>query len=183
MNPVTARGASPHRTAEEAAAPHLELMRMTAPEISARGKAGVGMLMLWLADDITRAVNDSLLEHGLSENKFSVLMQFGLAERGLLEVEALSPSYIADYAGVTRSSVTGMLDWLEQRQLLAREVRAADRRSLTLALTPKGRKLLEDALPKYWQACQEIVAILDEHECAALQAILGKVWRHLKRPG
>lgn len=168
------------RTAEQAAQPHLELMKKTAPRNIDRKKAGTGMLMLWLSDDITQAVNSSLAQYGVSEKKFDVLMLFGLAERGFLEVSILTPSYISDYFGVTRSSVTGLLDWLENRELLARQASAEDRRSLTLELTETGRELLNEALPSFWRRCEQLVAALDDRECDLLRTALGKVWHHLK---
>jgi MarR family transcriptional regulator, negative regulator of the multidrug operon emrRAB len=168
------------RTADQAAHPHLDLMKKTAPRGTDRKKAGIGLLMLWLSDDITQTVNSSLAEYGVSEKKFDVLMLFGLAQRGFLEVDTLTPSYMSDYFGVTRSSVTGLLDWLENRQLLARRASASDRRSLTLELTKSGQTLLDQALPSFWKSCEQLVAALDEDECELLHKALGKIWQHLK---
>lgn len=168
------------RTAEQAAHPHLELMKKTAPRNTDRKKAGIGLLMLWLSDDITQTVNRSLAKYGVSEKKFDVLMLFGLAQRGFLEVDILTPSYMSDYFGVTRSSVTGLLDWLENRQLLARQASAQDRRSLTLELTETGQSLLNEALPGFWKSCENLVSALDDDECDLLQKALGKVWHQLK---
>ena len=171
------------RTAEQAAQPHLELMKKTAPRSTNRKKAGIGLLMLWLSDDITQTVNRSLAEYGVSEKKFDVLMLFGLAQRGFLEIDVLTPSYIADYFGVTRSSVTGLLDWLENRELLARQASAEDRRSLTLELTQTGHELLNQALPTFWNTCERLVTALDDDECELLRKALGKIWHHLKHGG
>lgn len=62
--------------------------------------------------DVTATVNARLSPFGMSETQFDILMLFGLAERGLLEVDALTPTYISEDFDVTRSSVTGPLDWL-----------------------------------------------------------------------
>lgn len=169
------------RSAEQALAPHLELMKETARCGTDRKMAATGMLMLWLGDDINAAVNDGLAAHGVSESKLDILMLFDLAERGLLEVEALTPSFISTYFGVTRSSVTGLIDWLEQRGLLARKAREEDRRSLRLELTPQGRALLHGAMPDFWHACADIVAPLNEAEREALHRALAKIWLHHKQ--
>jgi len=168
------------RSAEEAAAPHLALLEQTGAKGLNRKSAATGLLMLWLSDDVTASVNARLASFGVSEKKFDILMLFGLAERGLLDVKALTPTYMSEYFDVTRSSVTGLLDWLEDRHLLARRAHAEDRRSLLLELTPQGRKLLNDALPHFWKACESLTAALSAKECEQLQAILAKVWRHLK---
>jgi MarR family transcriptional repressor of emrRAB len=168
------------RSAAQAAAPHLELLKQTSSRELNPKFAAAGLLMLWLSDDVTASVNARLAAFGVTEKKFDILMLFGLAERGLLEVKALTPSYISEYFDVTRSSVTGLLDWLEDRKLLARRSHTEDRRSLLLELTPSGRKLLNEALPHFWHACESIASALTAKECETLQAILGKVWVHLK---
>ena len=169
------------RSAEQALSPHLELMKKTARRGTDRQMAVTGMLMLWLGDDINAAVNGALAAHGVSENKLDILMLFDLAERGLLEVEALTPSFISAYFGVTRSSVTGLIDWLEQRELLARKAREEDRRSLRLELTQQGRDLLHGAMPDFWHVCADIVSPLSATEREALHLSLSKIWLHQKQ--
>jgi len=84
-------------TALQAVRPHLELMRASADETTNPSRAGLGLLMLWLCDDIEQSANSRLASFGLSENKFDVLMFFSLAERGLVEGQAITPSNIAEY--------------------------------------------------------------------------------------
>lgn len=155
-------------------------MRATAAEATSHPRAGLGLLMLWLCDDIEQRANASLLPFGLSESKFDLLMFFGLAERGLIESQAVTPSNIAEYFGVTRSTVTGLLDWLEKRDLLRRRLSTEDRRSFALELTEQGRELLNKSLPVFWGMCESLTSSLDEEECKVLQKILGKLWTQLK---
>lgn len=162
--------------------PHLALMKKTARRGTHQGRAGTGMLLLWLSDDIGPRVDASLAALGLSENKLDVLMFFGLAERGLIDSNQVTPSGMADYFGITRSTVTGVLDWLEKRDLLQRALNTEDRRSFSLTLTDAGRGLLAQALPPFWDTCEGLVACLDDAECAALQRILAKLWNQLGRP-
>ena len=171
---------TPSFTAFKAARPHLALMRATAAEATNPSRAGLGLLMLWLCDDIEQCANTRLAPFGLSENKFDVLMFFGLAERGLVESQAITPSNIAEYFGVTRSTVTSLLDWLEKRDLLRRKLSTEDRRSFALELTDEGRKLLDEALPAFWQMCESLTSSLDEAECQVLQKMLAKLWTQLK---
>ena len=167
--------------AASAARPHLALMAQTASRGTDAGAAGLGLLLLWLSDDVEHRANASLADFGLSESKLDVLMIFGLAERGLIDGGAVTPSYIADYFGVTRSTVTGLLDWLEKRALLTRTLNQDDRRSISLTLTDEGRDMLARALPTFWTMCASLVECLDEHDRNALQGILAKIWQHLKR--
>lgn len=171
---------TPPSGADHAIAPHLKLLAATAERGTSRKKAGAGLMLLWLSDDVMSVVNAGLREHGITENKLNVLILFSLAERGLLDIGPLTPSAIADYVGVTRSSATGLLDWLETRQLLAREHRKDDRRSLELVLTENGRAILDQALPSFWRACAHLTRELSDEDCQALQTILGKVWRGIE---
>ncbi|XJC74342.1 MarR family winged helix-turn-helix transcriptional regulator [Delftia tsuruhatensis] len=170
----------PLANAPEALRPHLALMAETAQPGTDTPAAGLGLLLLWLADDVEQRANASLQAFGLSESKLDVLMIFGLAERGLLGDTVVTPSYIASYVGVTRSSVTGLLDWLEKRSLLARSLSQEDRRSFDLALTDQGREVLARALPAFWRMCESLVDYLDEGERASLQSILFKAWTRMK---
>jgi len=76
--------------------------------------------------------------------------------------------------------VTGLLDWLEKRSLLARSLSQEDRRSFDLALTDQGREVLARALPAFWRMCESLVDYLDEGERASLQSILFKAWTRMK---
>lgn len=128
-------------------APHLQLMRETASQDTDRDAAAAGLLLLWLGDDALQLVNASLSRHGLSENKLQVLLLFRLHEQGLFGEAPPTPSSIADYCGITRASATGLLDWLEKRDWVARAPHPSDRRSLQLRLTEAARTLLAEALP------------------------------------
>ncbi len=167
--------------AADATRPHLGLMKQTAARGTDTAAAGLGLLLLWLSDDVEQRANAALADYGLTESKLDVLMIFGLAERGLLGEQAVTPSYIADYFGVTRSTVTGLLDWLEKRALLTRALNQDDRRSISLTLTDEGRRLLERALPAFWRMCASLVDGLDAQDRQALQGILAKIWQHLKQ--
>lgn len=160
--------------------PHMALLAQTARRGTDASAVGLGLLLLWLADDVEQSADTALAEFGLTESKLDVLMIFGLAERGLIDGDAVTPSYIATYVGVTRSTVTGLLDWLEKRALLTRALSQEDRRSFRLALTDEGRAVLGRALPAFWQMCASLVDYLDDQERAALQTILAKVWDRLK---
>ncbi|WP_323120260.1 MarR family winged helix-turn-helix transcriptional regulator [Burkholderia alba] len=165
---------------EQALASHLQLISATAAPDTQRDRAAAGMLLLWLADDVANHVNRALQAHDITESKLHVLMLFSLAERRLIQSGTITPSVIAETFDITRSSATGLLDWLEARALLARGACPGDRRSLELVLTDTGRALLDDALPTFWRACASVASALDEQDCADLHRLLSKAWRALE---
>jgi DNA-binding MarR family transcriptional regulator len=66
--------------------------------------------------------------------------------RALLAVERgwrMTPSEIADYLGVSRSTCSAMLDRLETDGLVGRAINPADRRQFFIDVTPAGRQVAE----------------------------------------
>ena len=61
----------------------------------------------------------------------------------------MSPSDIASRLGITRASVTGLLDWMEKRELIVRFHHSEDRRRLKVKITPKGKELVTHSLPTF----------------------------------
>ena len=65
----------------------------------------------------------------------------------LLDNGPISPSQIAKKIMVESSTVTGIIDRLEQKGLVARTRVSTDRRVITVELTEAGRGLAENAPP------------------------------------
>jgi DNA-binding MarR family transcriptional regulator len=55
---------------------------------------------------------------------------------------SITPSELGERLIVTRATVTGLLDSLEQRGFVRRTANAADRRSVVVGLTPAGLEVL-----------------------------------------
>lgn len=69
----------------------------------------------------------------------------------LYEYGPLPPSKIATYIMVKSSTITGIVDRLEQKNLVARYRNSPDRRVITIELTDAGKKLAENAPPPIQQ--------------------------------
>jgi MarR family transcriptional regulator, negative regulator of the multidrug operon emrRAB len=148
----------------------------------------LGLLMLWLADDLIRIVNERLERFEISEKKLDVLMI--LAAQAELDEETIerdpdamlqTPSGIADYVGVTRATVTGLLDWLEKRDLIARRGHPTDRRSMQIEITQAGKRLVAQAAPVFGDACTRLSSTLSERDRKDLSRILARLWSEVKR--
>ncbi|NDF01287.1 MAG: MarR family transcriptional regulator, partial [Verrucomicrobia bacterium] len=55
-----------------------------------------------------------------------------------------------------RSNVTGLVDRLEERGLVARKENAEDRRAWRVVLTAQGHKLLAEIYPHYYAAAEQV---------------------------
>ena len=69
----------------------------------------------------------------------------------LYENGPLPPSQIAKYMMVKSSTVTGVVDRLEQKGLVTRARNSPDRRMITIELTEAGKRLAQNAPPPIQQ--------------------------------
>ena len=76
---------------------------------------------------------------------------------------------------VTRGTVTGLLDTLEKRGLIARSPHPDDRRMLHVELTKAGTRLLARFLPTFFPEEAGLVATLSDREKETLVRLLGKI--------
>jgi DNA-binding MarR family transcriptional regulator len=103
-----------------------------------------------------------------------------LLNRACETTSALStPAELADEAGVTRATMTGLLDTLEKDNLVARESDPNDRRTVLIRLTDKGRSLLEGLLPDFFRRVCAVIDPLSEDERLQLVGLLQKVQQGL----
>jgi DNA-binding MarR family transcriptional regulator len=71
-----------------------------------------------------------------------------------------SLSAVADHIGLTLPSMSKLIDGLVERKLVTRESDLADRRRVTLALTARGRALLQSARAPTQAYLAEVLAAL-----------------------
>ncbi|HEU5125375.1 MAG TPA: MarR family transcriptional regulator [Verrucomicrobiae bacterium] len=79
----------------------------------------------------------------LSPSQFNVLNLLSDQTAGLSQIE------LGRLLITHRSNVTGLIDRLEKRGLVARKEAAGDRRAYRIVLTNAGRKLLNQVLPEF----------------------------------
>lgn len=125
--------------------------------------------ILSLAAAIDRDCALRLAPHGLSESRFLLLCLLHDAPEGL------SPHRLADLAGVTRATMTGLLDGMERDRLLARHREDPDRRKITIRLTEAGARLAAELAESHTRWIGDLAGDLDFIERAALLRLLERV--------
>jgi DNA-binding MarR family transcriptional regulator len=80
-----------------------------------------------------------------------------------------------DQTMVTSGAVTKRLDRLEGAGLVERRVSDGDRRSRIVALTEKGRRLIDQAAPEHFANEARLLEPLTASERRTLAALLGKL--------
>jgi DNA-binding MarR family transcriptional regulator len=110
----------------------------------------------------------------LSEGKFYVLCY--LFTHDVLGNTAPGPSEIAENLGVTRATITGLLDGLERADLVKRIEQSSDRRMVTVEISAQAKLLLDELLPSILDTVQPVVTErLTDAEQATLLALLTKL--------
>lgn len=106
----------------------------------------------------------------ISQGRFTVLM---LLHRPW--VESCTPASLAEEAGVTRATMTGLIDTLEKDGMVVRQADAHDRRTVHVSLTEQGRACVESMIPDYIQTVSRIVSPLIQSERKELVRLLQKL--------
>jgi DNA-binding MarR family transcriptional regulator len=97
------------------------------------------------------------------------------ALRAIYDRGRLQPAALAEHLGVTRGNVTGLVDRLEERGLLVRRPSAQDGRSVDLALTAQGRRLVVQAEAASRDALDEGFARLGPEDVRRLVGLLERL--------
>jgi len=120
--------------------------------------------------EVHQAFDAHFARYNLSMGKFSLLIQLFVApEKGL------TPSEFAERSGVTRATITGLLDGLEKEDLVKRQPYPEDRRKLTIILTDKGRELISTMLPDHFCRTTNMMSNLTASEEKTFIKLLGKL--------
>ncbi|MFI6526344.1 MarR family winged helix-turn-helix transcriptional regulator [Streptomyces uncialis] len=88
-----------------------------------------------------------------------------------------SPSRLAADLGVSRATVTGLVDGLEREGLVARRPSAEDGRGAVVVLTARGAQRLREMAPEHFARLQEMVGELTVGERAVFLDLLSRVVR------
>jgi DNA-binding MarR family transcriptional regulator len=132
------------------------------------------LVLMRVSSDTLAGVEAWLSQHGMSQGKFTLLMILNRdPKNGML------PSELAERSGVTRATITGLLDGLEREKLIRREHHAHDRRKAVVHLTPEGQKLLDGIVIGYYEQLARLMKDLSEAEKRTLIDLLVKLNRQL----
>jgi DNA-binding MarR family transcriptional regulator len=121
---------------------------------------------------VSAGISGQLVDYGLSEGKFYVL-GYLLSEETLQHSDP-SPSDIADNLGVTRGTITGLLDGLERDDYIVRIDDPHDRRAIRIRMTDKARQFIDDFLNSSALTSGQTLP-LSEEEKRTLLALLDRI--------
>ena len=122
-----------------------------------------------------KKLQDDLEKLDLTLPQFYVLATIGYAG-------GLPFGEIGEKMMVTVSNLTGIVDRLEEKGLVARERDAHDRRVIRVRLTEKGSKLYKNTIPLFEKSISQFFSPLDKSQQKELSSLLRKLirvsWAH-----
>jgi DNA-binding MarR family transcriptional regulator len=133
--------------------------------------------LLRAGDEAFRVVESQLAQHEISQGRFGVLMAlWGNCQRAECDNEKpLTPAELAERTGVTRATITGLVDTLERDGLVTRTPHPDDRRMMSVGLTKRGDRLLAQIMPDHFRRMAWLMDPLSEPERKTFVRLLTKV--------
>ncbi len=133
--------------------------------------------LLRAGDEAFRVVESHLALHDITEGRFGVLMALwgNCQHAGSENEKPLTPAELADRTGVTRATITGLVDTLERAGLVTRTPHPEDRRMMSVELTKRGEKLLAKIMPEHFRRMAWLMGPLSEGERKTFLRLLTKV--------
>lgn len=129
-----------------------------------------GLDILQTAAAMRMHLHEQFFRDQLSEGRFTVLALLLTAQDW-----CLTPSQLASNSGVTRATMTGLLDGLEQSKFVERRADKNDRRKITVHLKRSGREHVLLLAPEFFAALGDVGAALPEAKRKTLSSLLGRI--------
>ncbi|NID16243.1 MarR family winged helix-turn-helix transcriptional regulator [Luteibacter yeojuensis] len=147
----------------------LDITRAKYPDFP-REPAVLVRLIKHLFKEVHDEANAALRPYGLNHPEYNILMMlYGSSDN------SMHPSALADAAGEKSANVTRLTTQLCEKGLIARSGTEADRRKVTLTLTPEGLALIADFLPDIVTLLHRQTRNLTVAEQGQLETLLKKM--------
>ena len=131
--------------------------------------------LLRVTSDLSSALDQYLNRHGLLQGRWWVMILL-MREDNFTS----TPSLLAEKAGVSRATMTRLIDGLERDALVSRQFDSEDRRSFSVTLTRAGQKKLDALIPDYYRRVKASMQALGKERFAELDDLLDGVQEGIK---
>jgi DNA-binding MarR family transcriptional regulator len=146
------------------------------PANARRGKGRPGSTMPWLLRQVNQRYRDAIAAR-LAEAGFGDLPQRGYWALAALVGEADDASQLVSEMGVTKQTVSKLVDMLVASEFIDRQTNPTDRRRTTLTLAAKGRKAVAVIEQAVQATEREFTAQLGAASLEKLTRMLGQIAR------
>lgn len=132
--------------------------------------ARLSLELLLTCDIATQLFAQQLSEYGLSKSTFNILMLLRHTPGNGMQLHDLGELLL-----VSRANITGLIDHLEKKGYVTREVPESDRRVRYARITPKAEALLDRVVPCHLERVGEALQGVSADDKAELRRLLGKI--------
>ncbi len=154
-----------------------ETIITTATKVPATGEAFLSLLreLSRTHQAVTAYSDQHLRQLGLTPAQFDVIATLG-------NTLGLTMNKLADKTLVTKGTLTGIVDRLEQKGLVRREVPPNNRRCFRIVLTPEGEQVFEQTFPAHIAYLKQRFEQLRQPELEQLSADLERLRKVFETP-
>jgi len=114
----------------------------------------------------------------LSHARMRLLIRLAVSDR-LGNDQGLPPSELSRFLGVSRNTVSALLNGLEEQRLIERHLHPTDRRQFLIRITPAGHDLVCARAPEFGAFVASLFEVLSPEERATLLALLDKLYESM----
>ena len=115
-----------------------------------------------------RFSGESVRQHGLTHAQFDIIATLG-------NTPGMSYKELGERTLITKGTLTGVIERLEQKGLVVRERSSDDKRSFFVRLTPAGDAVFGKVFPQVVARGKRLFAAYSDAEFDALEAVLRKL--------
>lgn len=130
-------------------------------------------VLLRASQAVQEASKKDHVRHGLNPTEFAVLEL--LYHKGDQPIQAIGKKIL-----IASSSITYVVDKLEEKRFVSRRACPTDRRVTYAMITDVGKKLMNDIFPAHIEKIEEIFNCINEDEAVQLIDLLKKVGYNAK---
>ena len=124
--------------------------------------------LVWAYQAFSRLDSDGLRQYKLTQPQADVVFTLG-------NTEGLTFKEIGEMTLITKGTLTGVIDRLEQKSLVKRAQGRDDRRCTKVVLTKKGVQLFRDVFPKHIALLKTRFDQLSSNEIVTIEKSLRKL--------
>lgn len=115
-----------------------------------------------------RFSGESVRQCGLTHAQFDIIATLG-------NTQGMTYKELGEKTLITKGTLTGVIDRLEQKGLVARERSGDDKRSFYVRLTAQGEAVFQEVFPKVVEQGRQLFSSFSDADFDTIDASLGKL--------
>lgn len=135
-----------------------------------------GSRLLYSCLNMRRQLNKLISNGDLSQGEYLVLRNIWLSNNGMSSNQGhIKAADLSDILKLSRPSITRILNDLERRGLITRNIDSEDRRSVKIELTEEGIEAIEKANRRILSIAERLVVSLGDSDTDKLIELIDKL--------